>query len=380
MAQIDSLAGNLMNMKDFKAKVKVLVTLPMAANDEVEYTVRLASVENEADTILGASYLIDWTLPVPSGESHGFSSYFDGNFYRFRDGGGRLQEYHFENDSEPFLTSTPVQTTTQFYESLPVALGNELLEIIADSTYSVRFYPDTVFRGNQVSIVRARREINGVEAANNLYVFDKGRNTPILIEKEMSPGTISEQTVTYTYVNPKDRKTGRVPLTEKELIELYPEPFTLFREGSYALSSLVSKELPPFSLETLDGKRFIYNRTGDLTSPTILAFLDENVGSTSEVIDDVRDAIDDLPSNVDVLWIFLSNRHDEIEHAVERTVPGETTLISGRNIVKDFGVTEIPSMIFVGRDGIIRNVLIGYNQNLNEFVINIMGLIINSEI
>lgn len=367
-AELDSLQNKLAGMKTFNAAVEVMVSLPMGADDEVKYEIDVASLPTATiDTLSEVTYLIDWTLPSASSNSHGFSAYFPGNFYRFRDGGGRLQEYHFQITPDPFTSFTPVQKTAQFMETLPVTIASEIAMMRNDTTFLIKYYPDTLYKGNPAEVLRGTRIINGLEALNFIYVFDASDSRPVYIEKEMSPGTISEQTVYYRYSYPDEAKR-QVPETEQVLIELYPEAFAQFREGTYALASLKGKPLPGFSLPTLEGERYSYNRGDELTSPLLIVFVDEKVGSTASLMTDVRETLTNLPMNVDVDWVFLSNRHDDIADVTGKLLPGERVLISGRNVVQDFGITETPSLIFVDTQGIVTDVLAGYNKSVSDII------------
>lgn len=366
---VDEAARRLTQMTEFNAGVKATVELPVGSDDEIIYNLKISTTAaSDADTLQTVAYLVDWELPKVN--SHGFSAYFDGNFYRYRDG-SRMQEYHAAVNPEPFTSAIPVQTHTQFYETLPVALGAELLEMTVDTTFTLHWVPDTVFRGADVSVLLANRNIRGYEAANLKYVFDRNTMRPLYIEKEMSPGSISEQTLTYVYsYSPEPYE---VPLSESTLSTLYPEAFSLYRDDNFGLLSLKDKAVPPISLPTLDGERFNRSRGETTGSLQLIVFLDENIGSTPDVIANVRRAIGTLPMSVDVVWIFLSNRSDDIETLTGNANWGETVLKSGRNAVKDFGVAVTPSLIFVGRDGKVKDVVAGFNNNLYQSVIDIVS-------
>lgn len=360
------LTQSLADMKDFEASVDVTVTLPMAADDEVNYTVDLASADAPADTLSPVSFIIDWTLPAPSGVNTGFTAYFNGNLYRYRHA-SKLQEYHADSNPDPFLSLYPVQNTTQFREILPVALADEINGMMTDSTWTLAWTPDTLFRATPVAMIRARRRVDGVEAANSIYVFQPHILSPLYVEKEMSPGQISEQTVAYTY-RPARRDIA-IPVSESQLMELYPEEFARYREGAYALNSLKGRQLPSFSLPATTGDRYSRSAADAFQSPVILAFIDETVATTPQLIADVRNAIDRLPANVDVKWIFLSNRTDDILPLITPRA-GEQILFSGRNIAPDFGITATPALIFVTPDAKVADIQAGYNNNMVSIVIN----------
>ena len=370
-----ALSEALAQQQAYSACIDVTLTLPMAANDEVQYSVTAVSEPTPNDSLLGVAYLIDWTLPTPSGNSTGFTAYFNGNFYRFREGGGRIQELHADREPFSFTSETPVQTSAQFFESLPVALANEILQMASDSTFSVTFTADTLYRGIPASVLMARHKIQDIDVANILMVFDRDNCRPIMIEKEMSPGTISEQTVVYRYSYGHGCSDNEAALDEARLVDMYPEAFALYREGNYGINSLKGKSLPGFSLPTLNGDRVAYNRGDQLPTQQLLVFLDEQVATTPQVIQQVREALQQTSENVEVMWIFLSNRQDDIAplFTAGRVPRGEIALTSGRNVVQDFGVTETPTFILADTNATVQGILVGFNQNLVESVITLIG-------
>lgn len=361
---VDFVVDSLQKHSLFSSTVNVEVSLPMAA-DDVRYTVEIASQPSPADTLSPINYLIDWTLHAPDADRKGFTSYFNGNLYRFRDD-SPMNEYHFSNNPLPFISATPVQNTTQFIDLFPVNVAREINEMSTDPSYKLSFTPDSIFNGQKAAILKARRSIADEEVANLLYVFEPEHYTLRRIEKELSPGSISEQTVVYTYEPGINNET--VPTSEAELVQRYPDAFSNFREGNYGLQSLMNRPVPSFSLPTLDSQRFNYSKGSTLNSPTLMVFLDYNVGNPEETINLIRNAADILPMNTDILWIFLSNRRDDIEEIITPAA-GETVLLSGNKVVKDFGITSSPTIIFVDRDGIIKDYQIGFNNNLSDIVL-----------
>lgn len=371
-AGVETLSESLRKMDDFRSGVKVEVSLPMAANDEIEYNVNALSSPAAGDSLSTLNYLIEWSLPTPNGVSKGFSSYFNGDFYRYREGSA-LQEYHADDNVQPFISQSPVHKTTQFIDVFPVSLGAEIQAMAKDTTYSLVWTADTIFHGENVAVLKSERIINNQTVAEITYVFDKVSLSPKYIEKEMSPGTISEQTIIYEYL-PEDNPKLKVPTNEEELISIYPEIFSNFREGNYGLESLKERQLPGFSLPNLNGDRYSRLRSDGFSNPTLIAFVEEDISSTPDLIKDIRKGINSLPFSADIIWVFLSNRHDDIEEVIGRTLPGEIVLMSGRNVVKDFGVTETPSFLFVNVDGKVSDILSGLKPDMESTVMQKMAI------
>lgn len=363
---LQQLAEALKQAENYTTTIDALLTVPMSPND-VEYELKIAATCTQGDTLSPIDYLIAWTHPTSNGQSTGFTSYFKGNLYRYRDG-DRLKEYHADANITPFTSSVPIQSSVQFYELIPQVIGQQIESMMADSVFLLKFYPDTVFNGDKAIVLKAVEFLKGSTIGELTFVFDHESLMPRYINKEMSPMSISEQTLTYKY-----REAGgdiMLPRSETELIALYPDQFANFREGNYGLNSLKGRPLPSFSLPRLGGDRYTSVKGQSISMPTVMVFLDEGVGSTPDVIKLTRKALDAVPMSTQVVWVFISNRQDDIADLFSSDdFVAETVLYSGRTMVKDFGVTETPSFIFIDRKGIVRDTATGFNNDLSEIVI-----------
>ena len=74
----------LRTAQSYTARATFTVTLP-SRDDDVTYRLSLAGTPSPADTLSPCSYLLQWELDTPSGPSRGWSSYFNGNLYAYRD-------------------------------------------------------------------------------------------------------------------------------------------------------------------------------------------------------------------------------------------------------------------------------------------------------
>ncbi len=370
--------ARLRNMADCKVLAAVEVTLPMAADDrdQIDYGIVALSRAAGSDTLLPVDYLVEWTLPSPEGTvSKGFTSYFAGHLYRFRD--SRLREYHFDDNPDPFLSADGgVQRSTQFMDVLPYFLADEIERIISDSTYTVTWNENVSVDGLPASVLRADQEINGEIVGELTYVFDTETMVLRRIVREMSPGTISEQTVTVRYSVPGGDVVSRdVPVTEDEVMEIYPDVFTRFREKNYRLTSLPGQPVPEIALQSASGSRYTHPRGEKFAVPTVIAFVDENVSTTPDAAKAVRNAVASLPFTSDIVWVFMSSRPDDVVDAIPGGVQqGETLLYGGRNVIREFGVTETPSIVIAGQTGRVVDVVVGYNKDLESDVIKKVAL------
>ncbi|MDE6098665.1 MAG: hypothetical protein K2G24_07235 [Muribaculaceae bacterium] len=344
------------------------VWLPNASNPVV-YSVRLAGADNGgADSLLGFDYLIEWKLPHSGGESHGFSSYFRGNHYRYRD--GRLQEYHAEDDASPFVPGGDIRRgvhrQAQFVNLLPGSLADELVAMEADSSF--RYTIDS--RGESVN-VSGSQTLAGNEVRTFRYSFNASDGRPMRLDIDTNPGQISEQTMTVEYGAPQG--DADVPRTEEALTKIFPEEFARYRQSDFRLEKLPGERLPEFSAQTTGGERFTHHKPDGFDSPVLMLFLDAEAGDPARVLDEVRQAIDMYPGTVRPLIAFVDNRLDAVEGVSGHPLPGETVLYGARSVARDCGVTVTPTLIFVNSDGTVVDFIQGMNKNLVDEVLELIS-------
>ncbi len=372
----NDIPARLRGLADAKVHATVEVSLPMAADDRDQITYDIVALSCATpDTLLPIDYLVEWKLPAASGTSEGFTSYFDGNLYRFRD--SRLREYHFDDNPDPFVSGrSAVQRSTQFMEVIPFFLADEINSVITDPTYTYTWSDNAMNDGAAAAVLRADREMGGEVVAELTYVFDPATMMPRKIVREMSPGNISEQTITVRYAEPSDSIMSRtVPRSEDEVMALYPDVFERFREKNYRLTSLPGQPVPNIALQSATGGRYTHPRGEKFAVPTVIVFLDETVATTPDAVKAVRSGVASMPFTTDIIWIFLSSRLDDVTGAIPDGVQaGETLLTGGRNSLREFGVTETPSIIFANPAGVVSDVIVGYNKDLESGVIHKVAL------
>lgn len=371
---VADISASLKNLHVYNADAKFSVTLPQNDTDVV-YDVNLQSITHNDDPYAPCEYLINWTLDAPSGEVKGFSAYFDGNHYRYRD--NRLQEYHVTWDSIPFLPSKGtlgVQGAAQFADLLPQYIALELDKMMADPRYTLTVIPDRNFNGRKAVVVRSVMDVNDVTVMEKEFTFDAGMMIPLRIDTESNPGSITEQSVLVDYTVPTGGM-GMYSLSEEELIGMYPEVFEKYRESNFRIENLPSTPLPTFSLPTTTGERYTYHRGDKFATPTIIALLDPSTSFNNELISAVRNAVDQLPYTADVIWVFNSTNVDVIEEIIPSIRPGEHALINGKGLARDCGASSLPVIIMVGSDGIVKNVNLGFNNEVENIVLQSMALV-----
>nr|MDE7375344.1 hypothetical protein [Muribaculaceae bacterium] len=329
-----------------------------------------------ADTLAPCSYSIAWATESPSGPLTGFSAYFDGNHYRFRN--NKLQEYHLTENETAFLPVGPgsqargVQSRAQFADLLPQFIGAKMIEIASDSSYVYTYQPDKLVGGKHRIVVEGVKMSRGYETQRFTYIFDKETLLPVQIDQINSPGSISEQLITVTY-GPASQEP--VVLTEQGLMERWPDAFERFRQSTFRVENLVGEPLPAFSCPVAGSTDRCTHHAGEpLDAPTIIAALDPAVGTNAETVRAVRQAVEQLPVRAEICWAFKTNKEDEAIAAVGALGPDEKALLSANGLMRDTGITLYPTIIICSADGKVAEVICGYNNAIEEIVIQKMAL------
>lgn len=369
---IDDVISSLKTTGHFDATVDYSVL--MSLQDDVDYTLHLQSWEAPGDTLSPCDYLIDWKVATPSGDATGFSAYYDGHAYNFR--GDRLLEYHFDRDSTLFKTrgtgaaSLPgVQSRAQFSELLPQFIAEQLAEIKNNPDYTCTVHPDTVINGKKCIAVDGVMDMSGQILKEFLYVFDASGKMPLMVNLENNPGALAEQSINATYTYKPATSGTTESISEEKLLTLYPEIFDRYRESNFAIEKLPGQRLPGFALPTTTGERYSRMLGDRFRATTIIALLDPKAAFSEATVGAVRDAVDKLPFNSDVIWAFTGNNVDEIEQIIPSIRVGEHLLMSAKPLARDCGATSFPTLIICRPDGTVSDVILGYNNDLSSVVI-----------
>lgn len=366
-SNIGELAARLEAVPAFQATVSYAVSLPQA-DDDIVYTVDLLSARAENDRLSPVDYLIKWTLPTSETVSEGFLSYSKGSHYRYRD--HRLQEYHFQWDSIPFQTrGGGVQATGQFVDLLPQSLASQLRAMAADSTFTLKFYADTLVSGEHATVVRGTQNVRGYDGRYFTLIADPATGLPRRIVNEFNPGQVSEQEVNATFTYPADGATAPLPDGEEELMAIFPEIFEKYRESNYRVENLRGLPMPQISLPTTTGERYTHHKGDRFEFPTVIALLDPTVGSVGDTVAALRKASASLPMQNTLVMAFVTSNTDMIEEIVPESRDNERLLMSARGLARDCGANDFPVVIIAGRDGVIEETVLGFNPNLAESVI-----------
>lgn len=369
------IASRLDSLPGFVSEARFTVSMPQLAEDVV-YNLHLTEQRTPGDPLDCNAYLIDWQMPA-HGDARGFSAYYRGHHFRY--GGERLQEYHLNNDSIPFIPASVgskgpgVHRSVQFYAFLPQAIAAELRKMTGDSAYRVVYHPDTLVGGRRMMGVNAvMLSRGGVTALEAEYLFDRVSGMPVRIRLENNPGSISEQSVWVDYQSPEVAVSA--PIDEPMLAGRYPEAFSIHRESNYAIENLPGQRLPGFALPTLTAERYSRRAADPLRKAAVVAILDASQGFTPQVVEDLRNAVSMMPVDAQLIMAFVDNVADRVEEITGPLRMDETILMNSRALARDCGAASLPAILLVDKDGVVQNVIIGFNKGLSSDVIQKMTL------
>ena len=334
-----------------QGKVRFEVYMP-SSSDPVEYKVNILAV-NPGDSLCPCDYLISWELPRNGKVSTGFSSYHNGDHFRYRD--TRLQEYHYSEDPTPFSTDGGgVQKNAQFAELLPAFLAEKIKEILSDTTYVGNY-------DEKRAIFEGVRRMNGYDVLEYSYEFDPSTGMPIKSEFTYNPASISEQTVTAYY----EWMTldSQVPVIDEAFLQdRYGEVFDKYRTSNFRVENMRGNAIPSFSYDVVGSGRVVHSRgEADLDTPILLVFLDSKVGSTHATIEEVRNSVSSFPMAIKTVYVFAENNVPDGFNVDT----GEFLLNGPQGLIRKCGVTVFPAFLLLNRDGTVAEVFLGTDADLS---------------
>lgn len=349
----------LANMADYSAHVRYAVTLPQA-EDDIVYDVAL-SQPGDSD-----SYLIEWGVDSPSGRLNGFTAWYDGNFYSYRN--KRLRELHRQWDESAVTEGRHApQNSAQFASLLPSRLWRVLKELEGGD------YEYKLTSNGEVITIDARRMACEDADAELQWKFDAATFKPLSFYGDYNPGAISSQQV---YARYEDAALAVSTLSEETLRERYDEAFTLYRESQFGIEHMRGEQVPSFSLPRLDGSgRYTRRATEGFKRRTALVLIDTDTTLACDLIERVRKAVSKLPADADVIWACVGKNPADVEEVLGSLGEGETALLGARTLVRDCGAASLPVVLAVDASGRISDLVIGMNNSLESDVIQMLNKI-----
>ncbi len=372
IATCDDLITALAGCTPYFTEINYDVSLPMGT-DEITYMLKLASSAAPNDRLYPANYLIDWKLEHDGSEANGFLAYFNGNHYRYRD--HRLQEFHMEEDSVPFLTrSGGVRANAQFVDLIPQTLSKELKKMTSSEEFSISFTPDTLTGGEHRVALTAIQKINDEIGQRYMIIADRFSGKPLEIVKQYNPDRISEQTITARFSYPEEN-TMKAVTDETALQNLYAEEFEKYRDCSNRIEHMRGLQMPGFSLPTTTGERYSRQKEDNFARPTVIAIINPDAEDAKATVDALRKALNESARESNLILAFTGSNLDRIEELTGLPAVNETFLISARSLARDCGTAIFPTILVAESSGKVSNVLLGFNNDLVQNVIQSLALV-----
>lgn len=360
---IGEYADALAKMPGYRARVTYSVTLPQA-QDDVVYTIDLAQDPDDPD-----GYLIEWSVMSPSGPVSGFTSWFNGDFYNFRN--HRLQELHRQWDSETVSGHGAAQNSAQFASLLPTRIADWLRAERPRMTSGIIHD----IENNHISY-NETWEAQGEVGSTISWVFDAETMRPLLFIADYNPGSVAGQQVTAEYSYPDSLAPLSAPLSESFLHARFPDAFNKYRESQFAIENMRGLPLPAFSLPRLDGGRLARQASDPFRAPTAVVLFDPEATLAPELISALRASVDRLPVNAEILWAAVDKNPESASALLSPLRDGETAITGAAPLAADCGVAALPVILVCNPEGRITNLVIGLNQTLQT---DVMQMLINAK-
>lgn len=353
---IDECVDALANMPGYRAKVTYSVTLPQA-QDDIVYTVDLAQDSASAD-----SYLLQWSVMSPSGPVSGFTSWFNGNFYNFRN--HRLQEHHDDWDPATPPGARAPQNSAQFASLLPTRIARWIQEN--------RQLENELGSNDEKATYVVRQMTDGEVSSEIYWTFRLPDWRPLEFYADYNPGSISGQQVRAVYSYSDTLSPLPAGLDEACLRGLFPDAFEKYRESQFAVENMRGLPLPPFSLPKLGGGRMVRQTSDAFRAPVAVVFLDPAATLTPELIKALRGAVDRLPVDAEIIWASIEKNPEPTAGLLEPLRPGETALTGANSLAAACGASALPTILVCTPSGNISNIITGLNQTMQSDVIQML--------
>lgn len=340
------------------------------SGEPAQYIVRLMSEASPADIYAPCRYLLEWEAPMADTTS-GFTAYYDGNFYRYREG-GLMQEYHASTQPWHFAPGDDpdrgVQSQTLFANLLP----QFLCERLGDLDRSTVRTDLTTVDGRQCVTISGDIVRGGYTAAQATYTFDAESLLPLHWRQLSNPDAPSEQLTEAWYSYPGAVKMP-TSFTDDGMAALHPDAFGPLRESTFSVENLPGLPLPAFSCRMAGpNEERMHHAAGEpLEKPTVIVFLARDTPGCIDASDAVRKAVDAADGDISVWWAFPSSGVvDYIVEPLRHIIrSNEMELIYARSLAAACRVKSCPTTILVGTDGVVKEIAVGVNNDAFRSVI-----------
>lgn len=315
----------------------VLYEIWLPNRDEpVSFQASLLQQPNDLDSMSPCNYLIVWEKNDRNNDEEiNFTSYFDGNFYRFKD--DKLDHFTLVSDSVQFESG--IFWNEMFVNLLPTYIGEFFNSLSSDSAFCY-----SVITRDDGSI-----DVNGKETRRgwNMKHFSYSLSSdgfPLSSEITLNPDNTNEQIVSTKYFYPSTLKTDTIPLSESRLADLFPEQFNKFSSDKLDISGMIGRPMPSFSLPLIPDGRISHQRGQHFSTEGAVFIFMENLDFS--LIKELKAKVSEVDN---IIFVLTDSRPDNIEDGNNR----EIIAYRGGQLSKRCGINVFPTIIFCSETGII---------------------------
>jgi thiol-disulfide isomerase/thioredoxin len=279
-----------------------------------------------------------------------------------------IKEAHKTLLDEVFLMNQKGEIYIDLIKGLPIYKKEENIRgygYYAGKTNTTTIL-DSIVDFNSLWAERYAREVGIFLSTDSAYDH-------ILGEAEENPSQIALSRSSAEYLLSQARARATFPEIRAQLekmITMLPEDFEQITEQIKRHAKLVNKTAPEWKVEDFSGmKHSLDDFRGKVI---ILDFWYRNCPwcmRSIPLIDRVVDHFKDKP--VVVLGVNTDKDRADAIYVIEKMNPSYNNL-SGRDLVKKYGVTNYPTFIIIDRNGLVNSIHIGYEPQLAEKLIKII--------
>jgi thiol-disulfide isomerase/thioredoxin len=214
--------------------------------------------------------------------------------------------------------------------------------------------------------VRIRRELETFLSADSAYDH-------ILDEAVQNPAQLALMRSSAEYLLQQTRARTTVPVIRtqvEEMVQALPEDFEELTERIKRRAKFVNKPAPDWEVEDFSGQK--HSLDDFLGNVILLDFWYRGCPwcmRTMPAIDQVAEHFQGRAAVV--LGVNTDQKREDAVMVIQKKHPGFLNL-SGRDLIKKYGVTNYPTLIIIDRNGLVHSIHVGYEVGLAQKLIAII--------
>ena len=214
--------------------------------------------------------------------------------------------------------------------------------------------------------MRIRRELETFLSADSAYDH-------ILDEAVQNPAQLALMRSSAEYLLQQTRARTTVPVIRtqvEEMVQALPEDFEELTERIKRRAKFVNKPAPDWEVEDFSGQK--HSLDDFLGNVILLDFWYRGCPwcmRTMPAIDQVAEHFQGRAAVV--LGVNTDQKREDAVMVIQKKHPGFLNL-SGRDLIKKYGVTNYPTLIIIDRNGLVHSIHVGYEVGLAQKLIAII--------